>query len=74
MGKLKNTYAKVYDRTSPNILDYEPTHYTVVKGVLDVFDDNEVTLSMGLENGMILLSRQIDAGEPVYINSNHFDA
>jgi hypothetical protein len=28
---------------------------------------------MGLENGIILMSRQIDQGAPIYINGNHFD-
>ena len=28
---------------------------------------------MGLENGIILMSRQIDQGAPLYINGNHFD-
>jgi hypothetical protein len=28
---------------------------------------------MGLENGIILMTRQIDQGAPIYINGNHFD-
>jgi hypothetical protein len=28
---------------------------------------------MALENGIILMSRQIDPGAPIYINGNHFD-
>jgi hypothetical protein len=28
---------------------------------------------MGLENGIILMTRQIDQGSPIYINGNHFD-
>lgn len=52
----------------------DPSHYIVIKGVLDIFQEQEVSLSMALENGIILLSRQIDLGESIYINSNHFDA
>jgi len=51
----------------------DPQHYTVIKGVLDIFRDNDVSLSMGLENGIILMSRDIDQGAPLYFNSNHFD-
>ena len=28
---------------------------------------------MALENGLILMSRPIDAQQSIYINSNHFD-
>ena len=28
---------------------------------------------MGLENGIILMTRQIDQGAQIYINGNHFD-
>jgi hypothetical protein len=45
----------------------------MVKGVLDLFRDNDVCLSMGLENGIILMSRQIDQASSIYINSNHSD-
>jgi hypothetical protein len=51
----------------------DPQNYTIVKGVLDIFCDNDATLSMGLENGIILMSRQIDQNTPIYLNSNHFD-
>jgi hypothetical protein len=51
----------------------DPENYTMVKGVLDLFRDNDICLSMGLENGIILMSRQIDQASPIYINSNHSD-
>lgn len=52
----------------------EPSHYTIVQGVLDLYQDQDVNLSMALENGMILLSCQIDQGQSIYLNSNHFDS
>lgn len=51
----------------------EPENYIVIKGVLEIFNDNNVTLSMGLENGVILMSRGIDKRASIFINSNHFD-
>ena len=46
----------------------------MIKGVLELFTDKDVSLSMGLENGIILMSRKIDQGSPIYLNSNHFDS
>jgi hypothetical protein len=54
-------------------LDLDPQHYIVTKGILQIFSDNDVALSMALENGITLMSRQIDPGAPIYINGNHFD-
>lgn len=51
----------------------DPSHYVVVKGVLDLYQEDQVNLSMALENGMIMLIRGIGEGQPLYFNSNHFD-
>jgi hypothetical protein len=51
----------------------EPENYIVIKGILEIFNDNDVNLSMGLENGVILMSRKIDKKSSIFINSNHFD-
>lgn len=53
--------------------DLDPHHYTVLKGILTLYHQHEVDLSMALENGLILMSRPIDQGQSLYINSNHFD-
>lgn len=53
--------------------DMDPQNYIVVKGILEIFKDNDVNLSMGLQNGVILMLRKIDHGAPIYINGNHFD-
>lgn len=29
---------------------------------------------MALENGIVLLVRDVGQGQPIYINSNHFDS
>ncbi len=50
----------------------DPQNYIVVKGVLDVYDKNGVNLSMGLENGIILMVSAIDVGGSIYLNGNHF--
>jgi len=72
-GKLKNTYNKVYDRKDYIDLDLDPENYIIVKGVLDLYSDIDASLCLGLENGIILMSRQIDINASIYINSNHFD-
>ena len=53
--------------------DMDPQNYIIVKGILEIFKDNDVNLSMGLQNGVILMLRKIDQGAPIYINGNHFD-
>ena len=52
----------------------DPTYYIMVKGILDIYKDKDVSLSMGLENGMILMTHTINEGASIYINSNHFDS
>ncbi len=52
----------------------DPNNYIMVKGILDIYKDKDVTLSMALQNGMILMTRKIDEGASIYINSNHFDS
>ena len=51
----------------------DPANYVVVKGICEIFNDNDVSLTMALENGIILMLRQIDQGAPIYLNGNHFD-
>lgn len=51
----------------------EPTHYTMVKGVLSLYQQPQVELSAALENGIILMSNAIGSNESIYINGNHFD-
>ena len=45
----------------------------MIKGILTLYHDHDVDLAMALENGITLMSRPIDEGQPIYINSNHFD-
>lgn len=52
----------------------DPKKYIMIKGILDIYKDKDVTLSMGLQNGIILMAREIDEGASIYINSNHFDS
>ena len=52
----------------------DPNNYIMIKGILDIYKDKDVSLSMGLQNGIILMAREIDKGASIYINSNHFDS
>ena len=45
----------------------------MVKGVLSLFEQENVSLTAGLENGIILMSNSIGPGQPIYINGNHLD-
>jgi|LakMenEpi03Aug12_release.lakeMendotaPanAssembly.Ray.scaffolds.fasta_scaffold2862623_1 hypothetical protein len=38
----------------------DPTNYIMVKGILDIYKDKDVALSMGLENGVIVMTHTID--------------
>lgn len=53
----------------------EPTHYIIVKGNTHIIgtEYDEVELSMGLENGIIVLVCRTFPNSNIYINGNHMD-
>jgi hypothetical protein len=51
----------------------EPSHYVIVKGTSTIISTDQVSLSLALENGIILLVRKTYPQSKVFLNGNHID-
>jgi hypothetical protein len=54
-------------------IDLSPSHYVIVKGATTVCSISDVSLSLALENGIVLLVRRTYKKSRVFLNGKHIE-